>query len=169
MPLWERNEALPGPSPRLNPCSKTLTLRGEPSQTCHLHDIRGERPFVAKGRGQRSRETPSWGRAVKTPWTPTTRDTFCRQTAGDPPRKTSQNDKAVWGARVAQPVERLTSAQVMIVQFVSSSPASGSVLTNSSEPEACFRLCVSLSLPLPSSCSVSVSQKGINVKKIFFP
>ena len=33
------------------------------------------------------------------------------------------------GAWVAQSVERLTSAQIMILQFVSSSPASGSVLT----------------------------------------
>ena len=34
-----------------------------------------------------------------------------------------------WGTWVAQSVELLTSAQVMISQFVSSSPASGSVLT----------------------------------------
>ena len=34
-----------------------------------------------------------------------------------------------WGAWVAQSVKRLTSAQVMISQSVSSSPASGSVLT----------------------------------------
>ena len=33
------------------------------------------------------------------------------------------------GAWVAQLVERLTSAQVMISRFVGSSPASGSVLT----------------------------------------
>ena len=39
------------------------------------------------------------------------------------------------GAWVAQSVERLTSAQVMISQSVSSSPASGSVLaTQSLEP-----------------------------------
>ena len=34
-----------------------------------------------------------------------------------------------WGSSVAQSVERPTSAQVMILQSVSSSPASGSVLT----------------------------------------
>ena len=34
-----------------------------------------------------------------------------------------------WGSWVAQPIERLTSAQVMISWLVSSSPASGSVLT----------------------------------------
>ena len=33
------------------------------------------------------------------------------------------------GAWVAQSVEQLTSAQIMISRFVSSSPASGSVLT----------------------------------------
>ena len=35
----------------------------------------------------------------------------------------------VWGAWVAQSVERPASAQVMISQFVGSSPPSGSVLT----------------------------------------
>ena len=34
-----------------------------------------------------------------------------------------------WGAWVAQSVERPTSAQIMISRFLSSSPASGSVLT----------------------------------------
>ena len=34
-----------------------------------------------------------------------------------------------WGAWVAQSVKRLTSAQVMISRSVSSSPATGSVLT----------------------------------------
>ena len=35
-----------------------------------------------------------------------------------------------------------------------------------SEPGACFRFCLPLSLPLPHSCSVSVSKiKKINVKK----
>ena len=62
-----------------------------------------------------------------------------------------------WGAWVAQSVGRLTSAQVMISRFVSSSPASGSA--DSSEPGACFGFCVSLSLPLSHSCSLSVSQK----------
>ena len=37
--------------------------------------------------------------------------------------------KIPWGAWVAQSVERQASAQVMISRFVSSSPASGSVLT----------------------------------------
>ena len=35
----------------------------------------------------------------------------------------------IWGARVAQSVKRLISAQVMILWFVDSSPTSGSVLT----------------------------------------
>ena len=48
------------------------------------------------------------------------------------------------GSWVAQTVRRPTLAQVMISQSVSSSPASGSVLT--AQPGACFRFCVSLSL-----------------------
>ena len=67
-----------------------------------------------------------------------------------------------WDSWVAQSVKHLTSAQVMISWFVSSSPASGSVLTAQSlEPGPCFGFCVSLSL-CPSaahtlSLSVSVS------------
>ena len=69
---------------------------------------------------------------------------------------------------MAQSVERLTSAQVMISQLVSSSPASGSVLTAQSlEPGACFRFCVSLSLSAPPhSLSLSLS-KIINVEKCY--
>ena len=50
------------------------------------------------------------------------------------------------GTCVAQSIEHLTSAQVMISQFMGSSPASGSVLTTCSEPGACFRFYVSFSL-----------------------
>ena len=60
------------------------------------------------------------------------------------------------GAWVAQPVERPTSAQVMISRFVSSSPTSGSVLT-AREPGARFRRCVPPSLPLPHLCASSLS------------
>ena len=56
------------------------------------------------------------------------------------------------GAWVAHSVKCLTSAQVMISQFVSSN-------ADSPEPGACFRFCLPLSLPLPRSCSVSLSQK----------
>ena len=56
---------------------------------------------------------------------------------------------------VAQSVERLTSAQVMISQFVSSNPASGSVLTAWSLEPALDS--VSPTLPLPCSHSVSFS------------
>ena len=65
------------------------------------------------------------------------------------------------GTWVARLVERPTSAQVMISQFVGSSPASGSVLTACSEPGACFRFSVSFSLcPSPAhTLSHSVSQK----------
>ena len=67
--------------------------------------------------------------------------------------------RGVW---VAQSVERPTLAQVMISQltiswFVSSSPHVG-LCADGSEPGACFRFCVSPSLPFSCSCSVSVSQ-----------
>ena len=64
-----------------------------------------------------------------------------------------------WGTWVAQSVE--CRAQVMISQFVGSSPASGSVLTACSEPGACFGFCVSVSLcPSPAHALFhSVSQK----------
>ena len=64
-----------------------------------------------------------------------------------------------WGAWVAQSVECPTSAQVMIAHFVSSSPTSDSVLTAQSLEPASDSVCVSLSLPLPCSRSVSLSQK----------
>ena len=67
------------------------------------------------------------------------------------------------GTCVAQSVKPPTSAQGMISRFVGSSPTSGSVLTGS-EPGAHFGFCVSPSLSLPRSHSVSVSQ--INIKKI---
>ena len=64
-----------------------------------------------------------------------------------------------WGAWVSQSVGRLTSVQVMISRFVSSSPASGSVLTaRSLEPVQI--LCLPLSLPLPCSCSASLCLKN---------
>ena len=70
------------------------------------------------------------------------------------------------GACVAQAVERPTSAQVMISQSVSSSPASGSVLTAQS-PELALGFHVSLSLgPSPTcvlSLSLSLFQGEINI------
>ena len=47
---------------------------------------------------------------------------------------------------MAQSVKLLTSAQVMISQFVGSSPTLGSMLTAQGLDGACFRFCVSLSL-----------------------
>ena len=60
-----------------------------------------------------------------------------------------------WGTWVAQLVKHLTSAQVMISLSMSSSPMSGTVLTAQSLEPASDS--VSLSLPLPHLCSVSVS------------
>ena len=65
-----------------------------------------------------------------------------------------------WGAWVAQSVERLTSAQVMISRSVSSSPASGSVLTAQSlEPVPDS---VSLSLCPSPAHTLSLSLAKIN-------
>ena len=54
---------------------------------------------------------------------------------------------------MAQSVERLTSAQVMLSQFVGLSPVSGSVLT------AQRSVSPSLSAPPLLMCSLSLSQK----------
>ena len=53
------------------------------------------------------------------------------------------------GAWVAQSVEHLTSAQVMIPQFMGSSPASGSVLTAQSLEPALNSVSPSVSAPPP--------------------
>ena len=69
-----------------------------------------------------------------------------------------------WGASVAQSIRPLTSAHVMISQFVSLSPASGSVLTAQSLEPASDSVSPSLSA-LPRSHSVSLENKQ-TVKKI---
>ena len=61
---------------------------------------------------------------------------------------------------MAQSVKRLNSAQVMISQFVGSSPALGSVLTAQNLEPALDSVSPSLSLPFPRSCSVSLSLKN---------
>ena len=64
-----------------------------------------------------------------------------------------------WASWVAQSVERPTSAQVMISQSVSSTPASGSVLMAQSLEPACDSVSPSLSaLSLLMLC-LSLSQK----------
>ena len=66
-----------------------------------------------------------------------------------------------WGAWVAQSVKRLTSAQVTISWFVSSSPASGSALTAQSLDLALDSLSLFLSLSAPPllMCSPSLKNK----------
>ena len=64
------------------------------------------------------------------------------------------------GTWVAQSVKCTTSAQVMISRYVSSSPASGSVLTARSLEPALNSVSPSLSAPSPAhTLSLSVSQK----------
>ena len=78
-----------------------------------------------------------------------------------------EKNRVSGGAWVAQSVKRLTLAQVMVSQFVSSSPVLGSVTAQSLEPVS-DSVCVSLSLTLPHSCSVSLSVKNKSTfKKIF--
>ena len=64
----------------------------------------------------------------------------------------------IWGTWVAQSVKHLTSAQVMISQSVSSSPASGSVLTAQSLEPVSDSVSPSLSAPPPFMLSLSVSK-----------
>ena len=63
------------------------------------------------------------------------------------------------GAKVAQSVKHLTLAQVMISQFVSSRPASGSVLTAQSLEPASDSVPHSLSAPHPLVLCLSLSLK----------
>ena len=67
--------------------------------------------------------------------------------------------KSFWGAWVAQLVEHPTSAQVMISQSVSSSPASGSVLTAQRLEPALDSVSPSLSAPPLLTLCLSHSQK----------
>ena len=60
---------------------------------------------------------------------------------------------------MAQLVERPTSAQVMISQFVGSSPMSGSTLTAQSLEPALDSVSPSLSLPLPPPLSKKINKR----------
>ena len=59
-----------------------------------------------------------------------------------------------WGAWVAQSVERLTSARVIVSQFMGSSPASGSVLMARSLEPASDPVSPALSAHLPFSLAL---------------
>ena len=63
------------------------------------------------------------------------------------------------GAWAAQPVKHPTSAQVMILRFVSSNSAAGSVLTAQSLEPASDLVSPSLSAPLLVSLSLSLKNK----------
>ena len=66
---------------------------------------------------------------------------------------------------MAQSVERLTSAQVMISQLVGSGPASGSVLTARWLEPASDSVSPSLSAPPLLTCALSLSLKSKTKKK----
>ena len=72
----------------------------------------------------------------------------------------------MWGAWVAQSVKRPTSAQVTISRFMSSSPASGSVLTAQSLGAALDSVAPSLSAPPPLMFCLSLSLKNKLTKNI---
>ena len=65
----------------------------------------------------------------------------------------------MWGAWVATSVERLTSAQVMISLFVSSSPALSSVLTAQTLKPALDSVSPDLSGPPPLALCLSKIKK----------
>ena len=75
------------------------------------------------------------------------------------------NIKCGWGAWLVQSVKCLTSAQVMISWFVSSSPALGSVLTAGSLEPASDSVSPSLSASLSLSLSFPLSLKNKHCKK----
>ena len=68
------------------------------------------------------------------------------------------------GAWVAKSVKRPTLAQVMISQVHEFEPHVG-LCADSSEPEAYFRFCVSLSLLPSPALSLSLSLKNKHLKK----
>ena len=68
------------------------------------------------------------------------------------------------GAWVAQSVKRPTSAQIMISRFVSSSPASGSVVTTQNLAPALDSASPSLSDPSPLTLCISLSKLNKHLK-----
>ena len=70
------------------------------------------------------------------------------------------NNKYYWGTLVAQLVECLTSAQVMISRFMGWSPTSGSVLTGQSLEPASDSVSPSPSAPPLLEFSLSLSLKN---------
>ena len=72
-------------------------------------------------------------------------------------RNNFKNILTYWGTWVAPSVELLTSAQVLISQFVVLSTVLGSVLTAQSLEPASDSVSP-VSLPFPCSCSVSLSR-----------
>ena len=83
-----------------------------------------------------------------------------RVTLGQGTRLCATKSRMVWGAWEAQLVKRPTSAQVMILRSVSSSPASGSVLTAQSLEPASDSVSPSL-CPFPAQ-ALSLSLSKIN-------
>ena len=78
----------------------------------------------------------------------------------------SRSIESPWGAWVAQSVGHLTSVQVMMSQFMGSSPTSGSMLTAQSlEPDSDS---VFPSLSAPSLLMLCFCLSEIDIKHFFF-
>ena len=73
--------------------------------------------------------------------------------------KARTKNRLIWDAWVAQSVEHLTLAQVMISQFVSLSPALGSVLTAQSLEPALDSVSPFLSVPPLLTLSLSLKNE----------
>ena len=98
------------------------------------------------------------------PWLPPS--TSCLY--GSDSSRDPMEEESYRGAWVAQSVKPPTSAQAVTSRFVSSSPASGSVLTTQSLEPASDSASLSLSLCPSPTCalSLSLSQKQINIKQV---
>ena len=92
----------------------------------------------------------AWTSSVFISWNPALRNITSRST---------QDIGIFWGTRVAQSVERLTSAQVMISRFLSLSPTSGSLLSVQSRLRI---LCLPSLCPSPAHAP---ALSKINIKK----
>ena len=119
-----------------------------PSMVCFLYPS----TLAWQGRGHRDTHPPPNGEGL----------TPCEANTCDWRHFRAQNSlglkSTLWGAWVAQSVERPTSAQVMISKSMSSSPVLGSVLTARSLEPVSNSVSPSLSL-LPCSHSFSLSSQ----------
>ena len=145
-----------GPSPpslRENTTAvQVLGKQGDPS-TCW------------RGRVGLRQSIPQAGRAT---WHRSPSSTQGRIFKPNQPTPTQHLKNLLWGAWVAQSLERPTSAQAVISRFVGSSPVSGSVLTARSPEPASDSVSPSLSAPPLLTLCFSLSHKNTQTLKNLF-